>query len=78
MSSTRTSTGSAGHDLIHDGESLVLRVIALIVGMIFVIIGIALGVTIVLLPLGIPMTILGLVLCVAAIGLRCPRNSQER
>ena len=79
MSSTRTSTGStARHDLIHDGECLVLRVVALIVGMIFVIIGVALGVTIVLLPVGIPMTILGLVLCLAAIGLGRSGDSQER
>ncbi len=70
MSSTRTSPGgTARNDLIHGGERLVLRVVALMVGMILVIMGIALGVTIVLLPVGIPMTILGLVLCVAAIGL---------
>ena len=78
MSSTRTNTGSVRHDLIHDAESLVLRVVALIVGMILVIIGIALGVTIVLLPLGIPMTILGLVLCIAAIGLRGSSDNQKR
>ena len=79
MSSTKTGTANTSrNDLLHDGESFVWRVVALIVGVIFVIIGVALGVTVVLLPVGIPVTILGLVLCVAAIGLGRSRNSQEK
>ena len=51
------------------GENPVGRIVALIAGAILLITGVALGVTIVLLPVGVPVAILGLALCVAAVGL---------
>jgi cbb3-type cytochrome oxidase maturation protein len=51
---------SAGHEVAHAAGGFLGRVIAIVVGIILMVAGIAMGVSLVLLPVGIPLGFVGL------------------
>jgi len=53
---------SVSQELVKGTGRFVAHILALVVGMIFMVAGIAMGVTIVMLPIGIPLGFVGLVL----------------
>lgn len=53
---------SSSHEFVREGERVAGRLVALVVGVVFVIVGVGLSVTMVLLPVGIPLGVIGLVL----------------
>jgi hypothetical protein len=51
---------SAGRELAKGAGSLAVHVIAIVVGLILMVVGLAMGVTIVMLPFGVPIGLAGL------------------
>lgn len=57
-----TTYGSAGQELAKGAGRLVGHVIALVMGLVLMVVGVAMGVTIVMLPFGVPVGFFGLLL----------------
>jgi hypothetical protein len=57
-----TGYASAGQELAKGAGRLAVHVVALVVGLVLMIAGVAMGVTIVLLPFGVPVGFFGLLL----------------
>jgi nitrogen fixation-related uncharacterized protein len=53
---------SVSQELVKGAGRFVVHALALVVGMIFMVAGIAMGVTIAMLPIGIPLGLVGLIL----------------
>jgi hypothetical protein len=53
---------SVNHELVKGTGRFLVHILALVVGMIFMVMAIAMGVTIVMLPIGIPLGFVGLFL----------------
>jgi hypothetical protein len=51
---------STNRQIIHAGERFVGHIVAVVIGLLLMIVGIAMGVTIVLLPIGVPIGLAGL------------------
>lgn len=52
---------------LHTSEQIAGRLVALVVGLVLIVLGVAAGVTMVLLPLGIPAGLVGLFLVIGAL-----------
>ena len=55
-------TNASGRHLLETGERVLGHTIAVVVGLVFMIAGMGMGVTMVLLPIGVPLGIAGLLL----------------
>jgi hypothetical protein len=64
----------SGRHLLRTGERFLGHTIAIVVGMVLVIAGLAMGVTMVLLPIGIPVGLGGLLLCIWGFFSAAPRR----
>ncbi len=60
--------------LLETGERFLGHTIAVIVGIVLMFVGLAMGVTMVLLPIGIPLGLVGLLLCLWGVFYGAPRK----
>jgi hypothetical protein len=68
------STHASNHHLLKTSERILGHTIAVLVGLILMIVGLALGVTMVLLPIGIPVGLGGLLLFIWGLCFASPRT----
>ena len=55
-----TGHDNVGRDMANGAEALALHVVAILVGLVMMFVGVAMGVTIVMLPVGVPLGLVGL------------------
>ena len=65
---------TSGRDLLHKGERILGHTLAVVLGVILMISGLAMGVTMVLLPIGIPLGLGGPLLCIWGLFYAAPRE----
>ncbi len=65
---------TSGRDLLHKSERILGHTLAVVLGVILMISGLAMGVTMVLLPIGIPLGLGGLLLCIWGLFYAAPRE----